>query len=157
MKKSLRTSSYALLLTGLLITFCDGCVHEHSAYRPIHQYAKAGDAAHVAEELSAHPDQINLPDDAGLTPLHLAVLRCRTNVVGLLLSKGADVNRKGQGGPTPLHLAAQEGCIDAAKMLLAKGAKINPRDDQGRTPLVRAEQWHRDAIVQFLRQHGGTE
>jgi ankyrin repeat protein len=42
-------------------------------------------------------------------------------------------------------------------LLLAKGANVNARDDQKRTPLVRAEQWHQDAVVQLLRQHGGTE
>jgi len=138
---------------------CEGCVlfHKHSAYRPIHQYAIAGDAAGVAGELAKNSGDLNLPDDAGLTPLHLAALHCHTNVVALLLAKGAKVNPKGKDDATPLHLAAQEGCTDAVTMLLAKGANVNARDDQGRTPLKRAELWHRDAIAELLRQHGATE
>jgi len=138
---------------------CGGCVlfHKPSAYRPIHQYAIAGDVAGVAGELTKTPGDLNLPDDAGLTPLHLAALHCHTNVVALLLAKGAKVNQEATDDATPLHLAAQEGCTDAVTMLLAKGAKVNTRDDQGRTPLKRAELWHRDATAELLRQHGGTE
>jgi len=162
MKISIRTSLYAVILTAALIIFCDGCVlfHGHSAYRDIHAYAKSGNAALAAADLDAHPEDLNLPDDGGLTPLHLAVLHCHTNVVALLLKDGADVNRKGKDNETPLHLAAQEGCIDAASMLLEKGANVNPHDHQGRTPLGRAEQWIQDTndmTAQFLRQHGGTE
>lgn len=138
---------------------CLGCVlfHKHSAYRQIHEHAKAGDAAAVAADLSENPSNINLPDDAGLTPLHLAALHCHTNVVMLLLAKGAKINRKAKDDATPLHLAAQEGCVDAITMLLAKGAKINAQDNQGRTPLKRAELWHQNAVAELLRQRGGTE
>jgi ankyrin repeat protein len=67
------------------------------------------------------------------------------------------VNAKAKGGPTPLHLAAQEGCVEAANLLLARQAKVNARDDANRTPLKRAELWHRDPMVQLLKEHGGTE
>ncbi len=159
MKTTLQPSTRATVLAAALAMVCGGCFlfHQRSAYRPIHQYAKAGDAVGVAEELKKSPGDLNLPDDAGLTPLHLAALHCRTNVVALLLDKGAAVNRAAKDGATPLHLAAQEGCADAVTMLLARGAKANARDDQGRTPLARAKQWHQDAIVELLRQRGGTE
>jgi ankyrin repeat protein len=158
MKISTRISLCVVILT-VLITFCDGCIlfHKHSAYRSIHEYAIAGDAAHVAADLESHPNDLNLLDDGGLTPLHLAVLHCHTNVVDLLLKNGADVNHEGKDNETPLHLAAQEGCIDAVSMLLEKGANVNPHDRQRRTPLTRAKQWHQDVTVEFIRQHGGTE
>jgi ankyrin repeat protein len=159
MKTKLWTIRRHPALAIVLALVCQGCVlfHKHSAYRPIHQYATAGDVAHVSDELSKNPSDLNLPDDAGLTPLHLAALHCHTNVVTLLLDKGAKVNPKGADGATPLHLAAQEGCANAVEELLAKGAKVNARDDQDRTPLKRAEQWHQSAIAEILRQHGGTE
>jgi ankyrin repeat protein len=156
MKMNSRTGLLALIVA----LFCEGCFlipPPRSAYRPIHQYAQAGDAASVAADLATNSPDLNLPDDAGLTPLHLAASHCHTNVIALLLSKGASVNKKGQGGVTPLHLAAQDGCADAVTLLLAHHAKINARDDTGRTPLKRAEEWHQDAVAQLLRQHGGTE
>src|SRR2546423_1532473 len=92
------TSIRRLVYAAALTILCQGCVlfAQHSAYRPIHQYSRAGDVVHVADELAKHPDHLNLPDDGGLAPLHLAAIRCRTNVVALLLDKGADVNRKGE-------------------------------------------------------------
>jgi ankyrin repeat protein len=147
------------LFSAACLVLTAGCFHTppHSAYRPIHRYAIDGDAVGVAAELAKNPGDLNLPEDAGLTPLHLAAGHCRTNVVALLLDKGAKLNVKAQGGATPLHLAAQEGCADAVTMLLDKGANVNARDDQGRTPLKRAEEWHQEAVAQLLRGHGGTD
>src|ERR1035441_6812830 len=137
----------------------NGCwsAHPHSAYRTIHQCAINGDAAGVAAELAKFPDELNLREDGGVTPLHLAAENCHTNVVVLLLEKGADLNIMANDKATPLHLASQQGCADVVAILLAKGADVNARDNQGRTPLTRAKLWHQDAIVQLLQAHGGSE
>jgi ankyrin repeat protein len=129
----------------------------HSKNLPIHQYAASGDAGAVAQDLSTNKCDLNARDDAGRTPLDLAVIHCQTNVISLLLDRGAKTNIRAQGGATPLHLAAQEGCVDAVKLLLAKGAKVNAKDDQGKTPLDRALEWHQDEVVELLRQHGGKD
>ena len=159
MKTRFYPSIWIILLTTALMAGGTGCFHatQHSAYREIHASARDGDAAQVAGDLAQNPGDLNLPDDAGLTPLHLAASACHTNVVALLLDKGAKIDCPAKDGATPLHLAAQEGCADAVNLLLDKGANVNARDDQKRTPLVRAEQWHQDAVVQLFQQHGGTE
>lgn len=141
---------------GLMTSGC-WSAHPHSEYRVIHQLAINGDAAGVAAELAQHPDELNLPEDHELTALHLAAQNCHTNVVVLLLDKGAKINVTADDKATPLHLAAQEGCTDVVTVLLARSAKINLHDNQDRTPLKRAEQWHQDEVVQLLKQHGGTE
>jgi len=141
---------------GLLAAGCTAA-HPHSAYLPIHQFAINGDAAGVTAELAKDPAELNQPEDDGLTPLHLAAQNCHTNVVELLLAKGAKINVTARDDATPLHLAAQEGCADVVTVLLHHAASINARDDKKRTPLTRAEQWHQDEIVQLLKQHGGTE
>jgi ankyrin repeat protein len=146
------------VLTVVLAISCSGCFlipPAHSKNRPIHEYAADGNLAAVAQDLATNSHDLNPPDDAGRTPLHLAATHCHTDVVLLLLNKGAKINVKAEGGATPLHLAAQEGCTDVVNLLLAKGAKVNARDDQERTPLDRAVQWHRDAVAELLRQHGG--
>lgn len=155
----LQTSMRAAVLTVVFAIVCEGCFlfDQRSAYRSIHEYAKSGDVTRVAEELTKNPGELDLPDDAGLTPLHLAAAHCRKNVVALLIEKGADINRKAKDDATPLHLAAQEGCAEVVTMLMSKGANLNARDDQGRTPLVRAEQWHRDAIIQLILKYGGSK
>jgi len=159
MKTRLHPSVWIVIGATLLGVFCAGCDQRnvHSAYREIHGAARDGDVAQVAGDLTQNPDDLNLPDDAGLTPLHLAASHCHTNVVTLLLDKGAKIDYPAKDGATPLHLAAQEGCADAVDLFLARGALVNARDNQKRTPFVRAQQWHQDSTVQLLRQHGGTE
>jgi ankyrin repeat protein len=144
-------------LAVLLAT--SGCwsAHPPSAYQTIHQCAINGDTAGVAAELAKSPKELNLPEDDGLTPLHLAAANCHTNVVLLLLDKGANINVAAKDNATPLHLAAQEGCADVVTVLLERSADVNPRDNQNRTPLKRAEQWHQNGTAQILKQHGGTE
>jgi len=81
MKIRLFGSIQLVILMALMALACTGCPKlQHSAYRDIHGHARDGDAAQVAEDLAQNPANINLPDDAGLTPLHLAASYCRTNV-----------------------------------------------------------------------------
>jgi len=136
-----------------------GCCHvqAHSAFRTIHQAVIDGNVAGVKEDLKLHPEHLNLPDDFGQTPLHLAAVHCRINVLALLLGNGAKIEAFAKSNATPLHLAAQSGCAAAVVMLLQKGAEVNPRDSDNRTPLGRAKRWHQDGIVTILREHGGEE
>ena len=146
------------MVAGFCGLLAGGCwpAHPHSAYRTIHQCAINGDAAGVSADLAKYPEDVNLPEDDGLTPLHLAAENCHTNVVVLLLNKGAKIGVQGSDNETPLHLAAQEGCTNVVAILLEKGADMNARDKQGRTPLVRAQQWHQTNVVTLLQQHGAT-
>jgi ankyrin repeat protein len=148
-----------MLIMTVMVMICAGCAQplEHSAYRDIHAGARDGDVTQVAADLAQNPDDLNLPDDAGLTPLHLAATSCHTNVVVLLLDKGAKIDPTEKDGATPLHFAAQEGCVDAVQLLLDRGANVNARDKQGRTPLTRSEQWHQDAVGVLIRARGGSK
>lgn len=146
------------ILTSIVAGICAGCFlipTQHSRHSPIHDFARDGNLALLIQDLSTNSSDLNLPDDAGLTPLHLAALHCHTNVIGFLLQKGAKVNRTAQDGTTPLHLAAQEGCIDGVTQLLRAGANVNIKDNQNRTALDRAEAWHQDAIIKLL--HGYSQ
>lgn len=159
MSKTCHSSHWAILIATAMVIICAGCAQplKHSAYRDIHAAARDGDALQVAADLTQNPGDLNLPDDAGLTPLHLAASYCRTNIVVLLLDKGAKLDPTEKNGATPLHFAAQEGCTDAVKLLLDRGANVNARDKQGRTPLTRSSQWHQDSVGVLLRARGGLE
>jgi ankyrin repeat protein len=143
----------------MMVMICAGCARplKHCAYRDIHAAARDGDVTQVAADLAQNPGDLNLPDDAGLTPLHLATSSCHTNVVALLLDKGARIDSAEKDGATPLHFAAQEGCLDAVRLLLDRDANVNARDKQGRTPLTRSEQWHHDDVGALLRARGGSK
>jgi ankyrin repeat protein len=70
--------------------------------------------------------------ERGLTPLMVTSLDGQTQVIELLLSRGADVNATVAPGRTPLMLAAKYGNPAAVRILLAHGANVNARPvDEG--------------------------
>ncbi|CAN8315182.1 unnamed protein product [Cochlearia groenlandica] len=83
---------------------------------------------------------VNIRDDKGATPLHLAARQRRPECVNVLLDSGslvcASTSLYGSPGSTPLHLAARSGSIDCVRKLLAWGADRLQRDASGRIPYV---------------------
>jgi ankyrin repeat protein len=78
------------------------------------------------------------------------------DLVLLLLAHGADVNARAKAGWTALHNAAVTGQRKMAEVLLASGAEVNARQN-GQTPLRQAVLFHREAVAELLRQHGGRD
>lgn len=73
------------------------------------------------------------------TSLHEAAAHNRTEIMKLLIERGADVDAQDENGATPLHLAATRQSHDAINILLDAGASIDPRNIAGRTPLKHAK------------------
>ncbi len=85
---------------------------------------------------------INLRDDLGNSPIHLA-LKKNEDVFNLLLEKNADVNVPGRidskiGDQTVLYIAVARGDEPLVKNLLERGANPNIADSVGSLPLVEA-------------------
>jgi hypothetical protein len=82
---------------------------------------------------------INIKDDDGNSPLHLATFK--TNVtssletVKLLLDYGTDINIKGNKGWSPLHISVyysnHSSSLETVKLLLDSGADISIKTDNG--------------------------
>ena len=70
--------------------------------------------------------RMSLLDDAR-QPLHLAVLKNRTDMVRLLLECGADVKAQTASGRTALCIAAEANMPEMAALLLAWGAPVDPQ------------------------------
>jgi hypothetical protein len=62
-------------------------------------------------------------DDAGRTPLMLAVMQHKPDIVRLLLDRGADPNVADSAGRTPLQQAKQENLREIAALLERAGAR----------------------------------
>ena len=75
----------------------------------------------------------------GGTPLHNAVMSNSLDVVKFLISRGADVNRKGgAAGWTPLHravIARNEQSAEIVPYLISQGADVTATTRGGETPL----------------------
>jgi ankyrin repeat protein len=79
----------------------------------------------------------------------------RPDIAAMLLAKGANPNLRAAGGLTVVHEAIITGQLDLAAMLLEHGADLNVKDDAGKTPMAHAIAGKKDAVVEWLRAHGG--
>jgi ankyrin repeat protein len=97
---------------------------------------------------------VNLKDEDGLTPLHLAAISGQTEVVKLLLDHGAQIEViDDQTGGTPLHFAAQRGHAHTAAALLRGGAPIEVADLNGQTALhLAVQKFQRETLVLLLKE-----
>ncbi|GEM_PF-5475863 len=73
-------------------------------------------------------------DVPSATPLHIASLNGRNDVVGILILRGADVGARDDSGETPLHWAARRKRAETMELLVAQGADPQARNRKGKTP-----------------------
>ena len=87
------------------------------------------------------PEEVNLRDQDGRTPLMHAVLAEDADpaIVKLLLKKGADIHATDSDQKwTALHFAARDQKEEIVRTLLEAGASVDPVDVFGVTPLWRS-------------------
>jgi ankyrin repeat protein len=110
---------------------------------------------------------INTFFEGGFTPLMLATEFENDEIILLLLSHGAEINKENEHGETALHLAVDI-AIDGThqtggnpgdeptsyiKILLDHGADINHKNKKGETPLDWAYAYQSNKIINFLKQY----
>jgi ankyrin repeat protein len=78
---------------------------------------------------------VNAKHKGGLTPLHLAAIRCDLSIAIILLQSGAEINACKDDDWTPLHHTCQNGDVDVTHLLLKSGANPNAISKEGLTPL----------------------
>ncbi|KXJ74392.1 hypothetical protein RP20_CCG013771 [Aedes albopictus] len=100
------------------------------------------------------PENLNLPDIEGRTPLHLAVDKKSVENVKVLLNFSPDVKLNAQDNKqqTPLHVAAQHGNSEIVRQLLADSTTIiDVQDNKQQTPLhLAAQHGHSEIVRQLL-------
>jgi hypothetical protein len=83
---------------------------------------------------------------------HCAVASGDTNIVLMMVDRGADLNRLDGYGMTPLHVATKQGDLGMMRLLLSHGADSSRRNRQGATALDFAAQAGLDAPRRYLQQ-----
>ena len=85
----------------------------------------------------AQGGRVTVRNPKGYTPLLIAVHNGHTDICGLLLAHGSNVNEElPDSRHTGLHLAAGKGDSTSMEALLSWGAEVNPQDHAGVTPLT---------------------
>jgi ankyrin repeat protein len=138
-----------LCLMVCSLSFFGGCLD-----KPIHKAAYKGDLKKVKEIIDRDPNEINVQDAQGFTPLHLASGKGHIEIVEFLLNHGADIELEIFNGVTPLMLAAQYVTNETIKTLLEHGAKVNHKDESGRTALHNAAAYNGKEIMNLLISYG---
>lgn len=117
--------------------------------------AMANDALDAAKALLASPElKVDLRNAQDESPLMLAALRGQTDLVRLLIKRGADVNKTGW---TPLHYACTgttDHQLDIVKILLDENAYIDAESPNGSTPLMMAAMYGKTEVARLLLEEG---
>jgi RNA polymerase sigma-70 factor, ECF subfamily len=101
---------------------------------PLVRAVQTGDVELVRLILAAGADPDRRCECAGAeSALWMAALVGDSNIVGVLITAGADVNTSAFAGASPLAVAAQRGHHDIARVLVAAGADASLADAGGRT------------------------
>jgi ankyrin repeat protein len=92
---------------------------------------------------------VNVAAD-GMTPLIAATLENDTDLVNMLLKKGADANQKDGFQRSAIHCAAQWGNNAIVANLLKQGTNVDIEDRSWKTPLYYATEYDFPECVQLL-------
>ena len=97
--------------------------------------ACAQDASEVEKWLRERPQDIDVPDNAGNTPLQIAALEGDVEIVQLLLDAGCDTTSKNIDKDTPLIDAVENGHLEVVRLLLKAGLDPRQKNAKGQEPL----------------------
>uniref|UniRef100_A0A8C5T7Z9 Ankyrin repeat domain 27 n=1 Tax=Malurus cyaneus samueli TaxID=2593467 RepID=A0A8C5T7Z9_9PASS len=125
---------------------------------PLCQCSKCGPAQKVGTFIlvSANGLGVNVSNQEGFTPLHMAALHGHGELVSLLLRHGASASARNAKLAAPLHLACQKGHLQVVKCLMDYNAKQNKKDIYGNTPLIYACSNGHYETTALLLQHGAS-
>jgi len=125
---------------------------------PLYYVAALGHLCLTRHLILKCPQDLDVRDDKGCTPLHIAMLAGKEGVSQLLIEHSVDLDIQDINDRTPLHMVAYMGLAKATQMLLERGeglkARLNARDKNGRTPLHMASQRGHSGIAELLLKFG---
>ena len=128
--------------------------------RTLLHFACMGGSAELAEALvSLHKGNLHVKDDQGNTPLHLAAICCKKEVVLTLLSSecSADVvGITGSFNQSLLHSACIGGDVGLVRSLISEyRANVNAKDDKNNAPIhVAAFNGKKDVVLALSSDFG---
>ncbi|ALA62535.1 ankyrin repeat family protein [Turkeypox virus] len=102
----------------------------------VYNAIRIGDVEDVIKNIRYSMNNINVIDDALLSPLHYAVECGNKDIVMVILEHGADINLHAEYIESPIHTAVKSGNVEIVKLLIDNGADIDSiHDCRSLTPL----------------------
>lgn len=144
-------SKFGILATGCIAV----SLAAPAVAAPIHDAARAGDGATIAQLLKDGAD-INEQDETGETALFAAALAAKPKIIDQLMVAGADAAIRNDRGMTAVHAAAFGGDSEAVSLLVGDAkftarVDLNDHDNKfGVTPLIVAAEEDQGGILAHL-------
>ena len=131
-------------------------LRNHCKELDIFEAASIADIDTVSKLINQNPDLTNSFSADGFTPLGLASFFGNTDIVKLLLSKGANPNiaANNQFKVAPIHSACAISNYDITHLLIKNGADVNAKQMQGVTPLHAAAHNGQTKLAKLLIDFG---
>lgn len=123
-------------------------------YSPIHSAATKGWATLMERLLDQGYDPDSQVVEHNATPLMRAIQSSQKRVAGILIHKGANVDKRDKDGDTALYYLQGPDLVDLGTMLLEAGADINSVNGCGYTLLNEAVILEDLAKIEFLLSRG---
>lgn len=143
------------LVSALLLALTAPLTAADRATEDLFQAIRAGNAAAFQAALGKGAE-IDGKDEYKNTPLMIAILYDREQMVRRLVERGAAVNATGGAGQSPLILAAQEGQTETVRFLLGKGARMGWKDSSGENAFTRAVLNNQLNVMRLLLDRGAN-
>jgi ankyrin repeat protein len=113
-----------------------------------------GKGVDIIKKLLASPNiDVNKPGLTGVTPLEVACMTNKADIVQLLIEARAEVNKVNKkDGETPLHSVVKQDNGDRRifEMLLSAGARLDVANAKGMTPLMAASKKAKFDMVKLI-------
>ena len=116
-------------------------------------YKTAALDKNISNEFALNVSCVNLADDNGNRPIHIAALNDNKEIIGILAAHGADINARNDTEKTALHYAAWYGCMHAVAEIIRLGADIDAKDRDGMAPIHYAANNNQIDAARYLRKH----
>lgn len=123
-----------------------------------------GDSALLLAAINARFDAAKLLmetgaelNPSGWTPLHYAVFGGNSEILGLLIARGAKLDARAPNGQTALMVAVKLDKLNLVKMLIDADADMDLADYEGVSALQLAKKLGLTEIAAYLRKVGAVE
>ncbi|HSX25424.1 MAG TPA: ankyrin repeat domain-containing protein [Chlamydiales bacterium] len=141
-----------------LLEFAGAQINDQSAWNqstPLIRELRGQSREEVVAFLLDNGARVDLADNGGETPLHVAAEHFNTRMVRLLLKYNPPINAQDNKGQTPLHLTVRNYNDDTMNLLVeGGGANINLPDKEGTTPLGYCCSWGRYDRAKYFFDKG---
>ena len=117
---------------------------------------RANETEAILRMLVAAGAAVDVVDDAGISPIHLAARAGDTDAVALLIAFGADIEAIDGKGHTAIQSATMRSQGDVVQQLIQAGADINSKDGRGASPLHNAVHRNDVELVRTLINSGAN-